>query len=199
MRADVGHAGFTRRTVHHLACHALVETAPTGAKEQSGSRWCGMRLRAVGNGRALRAGGQQLRSAPLDPRFERMHGRHTERHHALFVTFAGDLDGAPGEIDVAHIQPHQFGHANAGGIQQFEHGRVAQTNRIGLRSGLVAFGVHQLTGLRLGQYGGQCVRALRRHQRGGRVHAHHAMLMRPSEEASHGHRLACHAATRMRA
>ena len=77
----------------------------------------------------------------------------------LLVAFAGHFHRAVAECHVGHVESDQFRHTHAGGIEQFQHGRVTQRDRLFfhirfLRSRLHAVlinAVHQLLRLLLGQ------------------------------------------------
>lgn len=108
MGADVRYAGLSGRSVYDVTGYALVDTAASCAEEQGvGSTGLGcIRCRTASTGRPCSS---QVSSA-------RWAGS-PERHHALLVAFAGDFDGAIGEVDVGDIHRHQFGDTDAGGIQ----------------------------------------------------------------------------------
>ncbi len=52
-----------------------------------------------------------------------------ERHESLFAAFARNLHHALIERHAHHWQRHQFTHPQATGVEQFEHGAVAQAQR----------------------------------------------------------------------
>ena len=125
-----------------------------------------------------------------------------EWHDTLLVAFAGHFHRAVAECHVGHVESDQFRHTHAGGIEQFQHGRVTQRDRLFfhirfLRSRLHAVlinAVHQLLRLRFVQYRRQRIGDFRRLQRSRRVGGRHVMVVRPCEESTHGDGFARHAA-----
>lgn len=53
-----------------------------------------------------------------------------EWHDTLLVAFAGHFHRAVAECHVGHVESDQFRHTHAGGIEQFQHGRVTQRDRL---------------------------------------------------------------------
>ena len=108
MGADVRYAGLSGRSVYDVTGYALVDTAASCAEEQG--------VGSTGLG-CIRCRTGQYRPPLFKSSLQRTLGGQSERHHALLVAFAGDFDGAIGEVDVNDIHRHQFGDTDAGGIQ----------------------------------------------------------------------------------
>jgi hypothetical protein len=63
-----------------------------------------------------------------------MSGGHPKRHHSLLATLAEHPHHPTFAINVIDVQGRQLAHPNAGGIQQFEDGRIPHID--GRRSSL---------------------------------------------------------------
>ena len=53
-----------------------------------------------------------------------------DRHHARLVALAQHAHRVVGEIDVVDLQPRELGQAQAGRIEQLEHGAIAHGQRL---------------------------------------------------------------------
>ena len=64
-------------------------------------------------------------AAEREPFLQRFQCKFSDRHHARFRAFAGNTHLRLMKIHIAHFQPRQLREPQAGGIKQFQHGRVA--------------------------------------------------------------------------
>jgi hypothetical protein len=79
----------------------------------------------------------EKRAAPVpEPSLDGMERGPAHRHQPLFVALAGDAHNAHGRIQIAHGNAAQLGDAQAGGIEQLQHGAVAQAGGQGSVDGL---------------------------------------------------------------
>ena len=62
---------------------------------------------------------------------EPSHGFLAERNQALAIALAEHANDALIEIDLRELQVHEFGYPQTGGIEHFEHGAIAVSERIG--------------------------------------------------------------------
>ena len=58
-----------------------------------------------------------------------MKGLASNRNNTLLVAFPNTADAANLGIQICNLQADEFGNAQTGGIKDFEHGAVAQTER----------------------------------------------------------------------
>ncbi|KAG1241236.1 hypothetical protein G6F68_016894 [Rhizopus microsporus] len=94
--------------------------------------------------RELGPGGLQIL---VDP----MRRLGTQRHQAIFAALAQHhAHHAFVQADIQRAHAHQFRHAQAGGVQRFQHGPVTQAARLA-QIGRAQQGVHLLFGQGLGQ------------------------------------------------
>ena len=68
----------------------------------------------------------QLGPSGFEVTVQRGHGGSPDRHHALFVALADDIDEAGVEVKLFEAEVAQFREAQAGGVAEFEHSLVAQ-------------------------------------------------------------------------
>lgn len=61
---------------------------------------------------------------------DRFTGRLTEGHEAGLSAFADDADEAGVEVDIFEAGVAEFRHAEATGVEEFEHGAVAEAERV---------------------------------------------------------------------
>ena len=72
-------------------------------------------------------GGRRKKWTPAgEPRADRTQRRDPERDHPLLRAFAHDADRQPVEVHVVHIQPGELGDADPCGVEQLDHGDIAE-------------------------------------------------------------------------
>jgi hypothetical protein len=136
-----GHAGRLRDARQLQLHHARRDAAPARAQEQGGGVF-----RPRGERRQLRA--------RRDPFAQGLHGRVADGHGPALAALAQHHDLGFVQVQpaarlvvlgalIAQVQPDQFRQPQAAGIQQFEHGLVAQRRGFGrhLRRGAVQQGL----------------------------------------------------------
>ena len=77
----------------------------------------------------VRTGAGEETATLLDPGGQGTQRGSSQRHGPFLVPFAQDTHHSPVQVHVASVQPAELGDADAGGVQQFEHGDVAQRDR----------------------------------------------------------------------
>src|SRR5262249_11406230 len=71
----------------------------------------------------------EQRLAPRQPRPDRGERMASHRNDARLVALAGDADRGVAQIHAVEMQPRELGQAQAGRVEQLEHGLVAQGER----------------------------------------------------------------------
>ena len=124
--------------------------------------------------------------ADLQPACDGVHGLRSHRHAACLAALAGDGDFTIG-VDLPprrHVQADEFGQAQPGRVEQFEHGAITDVQRFGRV--FVRKRVEQARSEVGRQRVGQALGALRCAHAGGRIDAESVMARQPVEQSAPG-------------
>jgi hypothetical protein len=139
VRAEVGSVrDVPEQLVHHRPDLALVGPTSTAPEEQGGSA----------------PGADQAGPTAIQPFAHSCPSGHSEGHTALLVALADDPQDVAGEVDVIDVEPDELTDADAGGVEKFQCGAVAEVHRVVVVGGHLC-DVEQGSRRSLGQNGRQ--------------------------------------------
>src|SRR6516165_6843732 len=75
---------------------------------------------------------EQRRPAGRSVGLQGAKSRAADGHQALFIAFASSAENTQGRIDVADSETAELGNSQARGVEDFEHGAIAETRGTGL-------------------------------------------------------------------